>query len=272
MSKGDRTKADEFEPVALLTELKAKALGFKTSALPERLPLSAITQLPELFQPRGISERHVSELVRAIKNNGVVDPVLVIQVGPEAVLIDGHHRVAAYAAAGVTENIPVRYFEGTLDQAVLKAGQANSKAKLTMTSQERQDYAWRLELMGHYSKAEIAEASGVSRSQVAIMRRVKRALGDSAYDCPHWWQATRVLKGHEVEAPLSDAELEQMKEEKALRYADRLSKEFGTKLADNPEIAARALAIYFGRRFSELFDELRDHLPETDEDDFADDF
>jgi ribonuclease HI len=47
--------------------------------------------------------------------------------GQEAVLIDGHHRLAAYTLAERTSDIPVRYFEGTLDETVLR----HSVAKTT---------------------------------------------------------------------------------------------------------------------------------------------
>jgi ParB-like chromosome segregation protein Spo0J len=74
-------------------------------------------------------------LVRAIKARGDVEAVTVIQVGDKAVLIDGHHRVAAYGLAKATSAVPVKYFEGTLEEAVLEAGSANSKAKLPMNNQ-----------------------------------------------------------------------------------------------------------------------------------------
>jgi ParB-like chromosome segregation protein Spo0J len=259
-----------FEPALLLAELKAKTRETPPHPLPDRLPLSAIKQIPELFQSRRMSERHISELVRAIQNFGVVEPVTVIQVGNEPVLIDGHHRLAAYALAKRTTDIPVRYFPGTLEEAILEAGAANSKAKLSMTTQERQDYAWRLELFGRYSKAEIAAAAGVSKSQVAYMRAAKRTIGDEAFSCRSWSQARRLAAGKNAYTGMDEEEREQWIEEQANKYADRLTKEFGNKLSNNPEVAAMALAIYFGRRLPEIHAELGQHLAE--EDDCDDDF
>jgi hypothetical protein len=61
---------------------------------------------------------------------------------------------------------------------------------------------------------------------------------------------------------MTEDEREQWIEEQANRYADRLTKAFGNKLSNNPEVAAMALAIYFGRRLSEIHAELRQHLIE----------
>ena len=136
-----------------------------------------------------------------------------------------------------------------------------------MSSQERQDYAWRLVLLDKYSKGQIARASGVSTSQVAIMRKLKRDLGQEAFDCRSWWQARERAqsKGHE----LSEEDREKWKEEWADRVADQLAKMFSTKLTNHPEVAAMALATYFGRRLPEVVMELQHHLPETS--DFVED-
>ena len=69
-----------------------------------------------------MDERHISELVRAIKTRGQVEPVTVMQIGDKTVLIDGHHRVVAYKLAKATSAIPVRYFEGTLRKPSWRPG------------------------------------------------------------------------------------------------------------------------------------------------------
>jgi ParB-like nuclease domain len=260
-------EADEvasFEPLNLLADLRSKAAAPSATDRPDTLPLASIVTMPALFQPRGEDERHISELVRAIKARGSVEPVTVIQVGGKAVLIDGHHRLAAYGLARATEAVPVRYFEGALEDAVLEAGRANSKAKLPMNNQDRQNYAWRLVLMGTYSKRQIMDAAAVSDGQVSVMRRVMKALGSAAYDTPSWWRAQRNAKGIAWQG-IDDDERERRLEELAQDYADRLSKEFGSKLPNNPEVAARALSIHFGRRVEELACAMRDHLPEPEE-------
>jgi ParB-like chromosome segregation protein Spo0J len=258
-----------FEPLNLLADLRSKAAAPSATDRPDTLPLASIVTMPALFQPRGEDERHISELVRAIKARGDVEPVTVIQVGDKAVLIDGHHRVAAYGLAKATSAIPVKYFEGTLEEAVLEAGRANSKAKLPMNNQDRQNYAWRLVLMDTYSKRQIMDAAAVSDGQVAAMRRVKKSLGNAAYEALSWWRAQREAKGIAWQE-IDDDERERRLEELAQDYADRLSKEFSTKLANNPEVAARALSIHFGRRLPDLAVAMQEHLPDAEGDEEAD--
>lgn len=258
--------ADEepFEPAALLARLKARLGEGPVVVLPDHLPLSAITLVPDLFQSRGMSEAHVHELARAVTSGRSLEPVTVVRVGTEAILIDGHHRIAAYRRAKVDTPIPVAAFKGTLEEAVLEAGRANSRAKLTMSVQERMDYAWRLVRMGGFSKKQVVEAAVVSDGQVAEMRRVLKVLGDKAFDCDRWWTARRLAKGKAI-PDLTDEEQEAYLEQQAMDYARRLSKVFSTKLATNPDMAARVFNIYFGRKLPDLVHCLRDYVPEDDD-------
>ena len=258
------------EATRLLAGLKAKVASGTTRPQLPALPLDQITLLPALFQPRAMDERHVSELVRAIKAAGSLDPVTVLQAGEEAVLVDGHHRVEAYKRAKQIADIPVRYFEGTPQEAVLESGQANSKAKLPMATWERMNLAWRLVVMKGYSKEEIAASAGVSTSQVATMRKVLKKLGEGAAAHRSWLLARRAAEGEDVE--MSDDEREEWKKEQADRWADRLQKEFGNKLSSNLEITAMALATYFGRRLPAIVGELRGHVDEFEEGDEDVDF
>jgi len=247
-----------FGPVTVLADLKARAAEPAPVALPDHLPLSAITLLPELFQPRGMAEWHIQELARAAKSGRALDPVTVVQVGASAILIDGHHRVEAYRRAKVSTPVPVCYFTGTLEEAVLEAGRANSRAKLSMSVQERMDYAWRLVRMGGYSKKQVVDAAVVSDGQVGSMRRVLKALGAEAFGCDSWWGARKQAEGKA--GPLTDEEREDKLEAQAIDYANRLAKEFSTKLATNPALAAKALDIYFGRKLPSLMRFLDDYV------------
>ncbi|WP_027032210.1 ParB/RepB/Spo0J family partition protein [Mesorhizobium loti] len=231
---------------------------------PSELRIDNIETVPELFQPRGgISERHVSDLIKAIKAVGALDPVTVMVVGNRTILIDGHHRFEAYGAARWSTPVPVRYFEGTPEEAVLVAGEVNSKAKLPMDNTDRQNFAWRLVLIDRHSIARVARASGISAAQVTIMRRAKRTLGQQAGDHVSWFRARLAANGKDHEANGED-EREQWMQQVADRYADELTKKFSTKLALNPEVAAMALASYFGRKLPEVYGFLREHLGEDD--------
>lgn len=259
-----------FEPSTLLAELKAMAAEESIpDSLPDHLPLSAITTLTPLFQPRGLVENHVHDLTRVVKSGRMFDPLEVIQVGGTAYLVDGHHRREAYKLGKVTQPIPVAYFSGSVEEAVLQAGRANSKAKQPMTNTERMDFAWRLVRMGGYTRKQVAEAAGVSVRQVATMRDALKALGADAFDHASWWSAREAAAGRSG-SDLTDDEREERLEAQASDYASRLRKEFSGKLIANPELAARALSIYFGRKLPEVFRELRQHIAEVDAEDEED--
>jgi hypothetical protein len=51
-------------------------------------------------------------------------------------VIDGHHRLAAYEAADWEDPIPVKMFEGSLEQARIAALEGNHEDKLPMTRVE----------------------------------------------------------------------------------------------------------------------------------------
>jgi ParB-like chromosome segregation protein Spo0J len=255
------TEETDFAPRAVLERLRVQARGPAPADRPERLPLADIQQEPELFQIRPMSERHVSALVSAVRSEGELEPVTVIQVGPAAVLIDGHHRLAAYAIAGRSALVPVRYFGGTLEEAVAEAGRANAPAKLPMTAAERTDYAWRLVLLGTCSKTETRRAASVGTGTVTTMRKVKERLGPAAFQYPTWARARAAARGEDGDW-WTDDEREEWMEQKANEIADRMAKALGTKLAQQPEITARALSIYFGRKLPDVYRELREHVPE----------
>ncbi|ESY01569.1 nuclease [Mesorhizobium sp. LNJC399B00] len=247
----------------LTDQFTARPASGATTGPPE-LRIEIIETMPELFQPRGgISERHVSDLIKAIKAVGALDPVTVMVVGNRTILIDGHHRVEAYGAAKWADPVPVRYFGGTPEEAVLVAGEANSKAKLPMDNTDRQNFAWRLVLIDKHSKAAVAKSSGISEAQVSIMRRAKKTLGEQAGDHKSWFRARLAANGKD-QALNDDDEQEKWMEAVAERYADELTKRFSTKLALNPEIAARALSRYFGRKLPEVYGFLREHVGEDD--------
>ena len=269
--EGEADEKPEFEPLELLTRLEAQARQPTPVVLPEKLAWKAIRQEPGLFQARGgqLYEPHLSDLASAIGREGRLDPVEVIQVGPQAVLIEGHHRMEAYRRAGITEGIPVVYFTGTVEDAVAESGRANSRAKLPMPLRERNDYAWKLVKLGRHSIKETASAANISERQVANMRKVAKALGAGAFEFEQWMPALQASKGI---APLTwePDEIEARKEALAQEYAERLSKAFYTKLMNNPEIAARALALHFGDKLGEVFRELEGYVGVAEDDEESD--
>ncbi|MCK7616067.1 hypothetical protein [Roseibium sediminicola] len=169
----------------------------------------------------------------------------------------------AYRRSKDRTDIPVTVFQGSVDEAVLTAAKANTQSVLPMDNRQRQNLAWRLALTSKFSKQQIKAYAGISDGQVATMRRIKKALGDDAYEHESWWAARRAAEGKPI-VTLSEDEMEEWMDEKAQRWADRLAKHFSTKMAQNPVIAARALERHFGRKLPELCRELDKLAPLDD--------
>ena len=180
MTQDDMTKTVHLALRKMVDELARKYPGKKPARTPKRLSVKDIETHTELFQPRMgvIDDDHVEDLVRALKakgHKGDLDPILVVMGEETHLLVDGHHRLEAYRVQG-RKSIPVKLFQGTLEQAVLAAGKANSKVKKPMSPAERLSFAWRLVRLDTYSISQIAEASGVSQRQVSFMRRIRAEL------------------------------------------------------------------------------------------------
>jgi hypothetical protein len=232
-------------------------------ARPARLPLGSIKEMPEVYQPRdGIADFHITELVKAIDRVGDLDPITVMMVGDQCVLINGHHRLEAYRRAKrKPKDVPVRYFDGDPLQALIEAGSENGKVRLNLTSRERQDFAWRLVLTGLLTRPQIEEAAGISRAQVTLMRKAMTVLGDDAGHYSTWFKARNAANGREQQQ-FTDEDIQMWKEQRSDRIADEMARRFGMNLVNDTEIAAMALAKYFGRKLEDLVRDLGGHLPE----------
>jgi hypothetical protein len=84
---------------------------------PDAVPARAIKRCPTLFQPRGWEdedEAHVQGLMRALQRapGKRLDAILVMSIGRDLYVIDGHHRLAAYEAAKVTASVPSGTLKG----------------------------------------------------------------------------------------------------------------------------------------------------------------
>ncbi|MDP2732924.1 MAG: ParB/RepB/Spo0J family partition protein [Hoeflea sp.] len=265
MDVNEEEPEGQSEAARLLAELMADWTPGEVAGLPQRLDLKGITLIPALFQPRAMVDRHVSELRRVVKAGGEVDPVTMLRVGERCILIDGHHRHAAYRLEQ-RPDLPVVWFGGSPEDASLEAGMMNSKAKLPMTNAERQNYAWRLVLIDRHSKARIAEASGVAARTVATMRTVRKSLGTAAADQSTWWKARRAAQGSPKE--LDPEERRVWMEEQAERWADVMFRQFGSKMSGNPEIAALTLERYFGEQLDDVLFDMGYRRGDAEEEEF----
>lgn len=213
-----------------------------------RLRLKDILELPVVFQHRGIlqsvSESHTVELGRAIQRGQVLAPIVVYWIGDAWCVIDGHHRLAAYRGVKFTKLIPVKVFEGTLEQARLQGLANNSKDKLAMSPREKQNAAWKMVISSRFSKADIASAAGVSERTVGNMRAAERTIKadspEQALDGLTWEQARKMAAGELIE----DFGAEDWVETEAKKVADRFVRTFGDSLRRHPLVTMRALELY----------------------------
>ncbi|WP_077033847.1 hypothetical protein [Pelomonas sp. KK5] len=189
---------------ALETQWASLPASSRIPRPPGVLALKSLTLIPSVFQCRpeanaktGVTEGgrlHLAGLTRVLKDSpdDELDPVTVLSIGSKNILVDGHHRVAAYRAAQ-RSTIPVIYFndpEGPR-AAVLGVGQVNRKTKLSMSTAERTQWAWELVKAGGFTKAEVSAGAGVSDRTVGTMRMVLRGLNDEGAEVPAFWLDAR---------------------------------------------------------------------------------
>src|SRR5579864_4559705 len=125
-------------------EAEWNATPQSTEGLPDRLPLADITLMPEVFQCRdsfdprtGITNEgldHVAGMATTLQGSPRdLEPLTLLRVGSRDILIDGHHRLAAYKAVG-RPDAPVTLFAGSPRAALVTVGQENQKVKLTLSA------------------------------------------------------------------------------------------------------------------------------------------
>lgn len=172
--------------------------------------------------------------------------------GPYAILLEGHHRLEAYKRIEKQKKeripVPLKWFNGSVVEAVVHAASQNSKAKLPMRYAEKADRAWTLVLIGGFTSPQIIRATSISKRTIMNMNKVKKTLAAQGLleDAPEtWWEAQRRAEG--LSPSMDEAAREDWVEGLAQKFADRMAKEFSTKLATMPEVTARAFMIHFNR-------------------------
>ncbi|WP_121629808.1 ParB N-terminal domain-containing protein [Tropicibacter alexandrii] len=210
---------------------------------------------PDNFLPKrtgGIVDHHVQDLAERIKRGVELDPMLVWQ-HPEdgkTYIIEGHHRYYAYKARKYKKLLTVRVFEGTLESARLQASYSNTKANLPLTAKERADTAWWLvcfwdEEKGYtYSKDDTAKASGVSKSQIAVMRRTRKLLTEMQSGFPKEWHLAQWAV-RDIDAQFDTDEDDDARTQAA---ADALDAEIGNALTKAKHRYPRAIGRVLIRR------------------------
>lgn len=256
---------------------------------PKSLAIEEIHTDERVFQHRTgnltASDAHVTTLQKALERDAktVFPPITIYWIGNAWCCIDGHHRLKAYKSVRQSCVVPVQVFNGTLDAAIGQALAGNSRDKLPMQRREKSEAAWRLVTGTSLTKAAQARASGVSESQVALMRRtkadlIKTGLTDEELGEMPWYDA--MLRAQGKSRAQEDSSFEDYLEEQGQLLANRLTKTFGMRLSEEPAILARALTICnssLPKRLSEEwayrgFLELDELMEDSDEEDLNPEF
>ncbi|MBR0971875.1 ParB/RepB/Spo0J family partition protein [Bradyrhizobium japonicum] len=222
----------------------------------------------ELFQPRrpgyGLREvdtEYVKRLATRITRKGELDPVLVVKLAGRWVVVDGHHRLAAYRKLKLTTPIKCEWFAGTAREAMDAALLRNEKIHLPVEQADKSEAAWTRTLLDwngkgwNSSKADIVKLTGASDGTVAQMRRVvkwhanfksgveKHPTGEKLSTA--LGPDLRRFSWNKVKTVLLDiTPREWDMNEEAAKLARNLVMRMTTKLSDDPEVTARALWLY----------------------------
>lgn len=253
---------------------------------PMELPLDDIKMRHSVFQPREFQEtartedhvRALSEAIKAEPSNRL-DTVTIWWSGKHWTVLNGHHRLLAYGRVRKTGfkqyqpdgsktdrwMVPVRCFRGSLQQALIEATRTNSKDHLSMTKDEKMNRAWRLTVLyPKLSKSAVANTCKIGSRTVARMRSQLWAIQEGEPD--DWKSLALEMSWREAQRYGKDEAMEyddSWQERQATEWSRRLGKAFGTKFAEQPEVAARALELYSERLAKELGPIL--HEPEEPE-------
>ena len=266
--KQSRRKASKARPIAKVRKWRQALNALRSTAtyddlaklagepkppktLKSRVEISELVVAEKVFQWRGehsdlhAEERHMRELMRVLQLGRDLEPVDVVQLADQLYLVEGHHRLAAYAALGMS-TVPVKPFTGALEAAWLKSLDANVRDKLPLTREDKHDAAFtlvkhRVQRELGMTWAEIAERAGVSERVVYKMRRtLADALAKGRKEALDWSWREALGKARE-ETIDYDPGTEDFRNEQARKMADQIMAKVSINLTANPDITAIAL-------------------------------
>lgn len=252
------------------------ALPENDTPMPERMPVADVEDI-QLFTMRTVlDDHHVERLASALRDDADdLLPILVLRRGGRVILVDGRHRMEAYKVARRAESIPVMEFQGSPKEALLEAHRVNNMPALGLTKSERMDAAWKLVRLDASKVARFTlpqiEKVGVSRAQATKMRQVLRALGEPGMQYATWREAYGRFT-NQPQPDYSPEDVEEMLNKQAEEAADKLVRMFGKRLSDRPEVLARTIEIYAGRRFDKVVHFLLERNGYNPNEDANDDF
>jgi ParB family chromosome partitioning protein len=160
---------------ALGRGLDALIPSTESKAGASEIPIARVS--PNPHQPRqAISEESLAELVASVREHGVIQPLIVTQVGDEYQLIAGERRWRAAQLAGLT-SVPALIKETTPQQMLELALVENVQRADLNPLEEAGAYRQLMDEFG-LTQEEVAERVGKSRTAVANTVRLLRLPDD----------------------------------------------------------------------------------------------
>lgn len=231
-----------------LKKLQGNAPRLQTSDERRWVPVNELLVAEKVFQWRGehsdlhAEERHMRELMRTVELGRDLEPIVVITLRKKPYVVDGHHRLAAYAALG-KKNVPVRHFKGDLQAAFFNSLDTNICDKLPITRKDKFEAAFRLvkhkiQYVLPMTWEEIAQRAVVGERLVykmqAMLQKDPKAWASS------WVTTLQNARDQETDyQPGSD----EFRYEHARKMADQIMSKVHMNLTQNPDITAMALGM-----------------------------
>jgi ParB-like nuclease domain len=239
--KGDATYED-------LKSIERTARPAREVDQRRNVPIQELIVAEKVFQWRGehsdlhAEERHMRELIRALELGRGLAPIVILKLGKKPYVVDGHHRLAAYASVGKT-TVPAQFFNGSLEEAYLKSLDLNITDKLPIVRKDKWEAAFRL-VKHRMRHADWLTWEGIAQRAVVSERlvyKMQATLRDNpeAFDWS-WGKTLGQIRDQETEyRPGSD----DFRDEHARKLADQIMSKVRINLTANPDITARALAM-----------------------------
>lgn len=260
------------------------------------VPLKDLKTDPRNFSPRliALDDTHVAKLASVLKDGRQLDPIAVWQRGQGGALVvlDGHHRLAAYARVKWHGPVAVRVFKGTRAMALRVAAQENSKLRLPLSNAEKLNWAWRIVIeageakerpeamrdddqaaMAKLSRQDVAAMAGVATSTVSNMRKVFRLFAEqddlaTGYVglSGDWRRDQQAMNGNDMTTWTED-QIEEWQRQNVAELVDRLGPLLKRHVNHRPDVIAEALAEVLGRKGKDVAEKLAEMTGYSDDDD-----
>lgn len=222
------------------------------------VPLSKLTTNEETFHPRleGINESHVRALQDVLQHGQPLDPIEVWKDPSTGSLIvaDGHHRLEALRRHNSAQRVSVLVYSCSKSQALLIPMRENGKTRLSLTYDDRANWAWKLTVDGTGSKSVVAAGCGVSPRTVAYMRKLKAEILKADGILPDSWREAQ--RGDRDEGQWSDEAREAWRDV----LVEKHMRDYGTSLSHlmrkHPEAAVELIQLCGGHAFESVLEDL----------------